>query len=76
MGKVRTQRVKKISRELINRFPDRFNADFELNKKLVDTLTEVSSKRLRNRIAGYVTRLITIKKATESDKMGETEKTI
>ena len=61
---------------IIVRFPDRFTADFELNKKLVDTLTEASSIRLRNRIAGYITRLITIMQATEIDEMGETEKTL
>jgi len=76
LGKVRPERVKKIARELISRFPDRFTADFELNKKIVDTLTEASSSRLRNRIAGYITRLITIMQVTEIDEMGETEKTL
>ena len=67
---MRPKRVKKVARELVSHFPNKFTTDFEINKKLVDTLTDVSSSRLRNRIAGYVTRLINITKATE---LGETE---
>jgi small subunit ribosomal protein S17e len=48
--------VKRISRELIKRYPEKFSADFEENKDTVTTLTDVRSKRVRNRIAGYVTR--------------------
>ena len=60
MGKVRTEYVKRIARELVERFPDKFTTDFENNKKLVDALTNISSTRLRNRVAGYTTRLVTI----------------
>ena len=56
-GKVRTELVKKIARELVERFPDKFTTDFENNKKLVDTFTNISSKKLRNRVAGYITHL-------------------
>jgi small subunit ribosomal protein S17e len=49
-GKVRT--------ELVKRFPDKFTTDFETNKKLVESLTNISSTKLRNRIAGYITRLV------------------
>lgn len=57
MGKVRTETVKRISRELLRRFPDRFSGDFESDKQAVNELVQTRSKRLRNRIAGYVTRL-------------------
>ena len=60
MGKVRTEHVKRMARELVERFPDKFTRDFENNKKLVDALTNISSTKLRNRIAGYTTRLIAI----------------
>ena len=70
---MRPERVKKVARELVSRFPNKFTTDFEINKKLVDTLTDVSSSRLRNRIAGYVTRLINIIKATELGKTEEAE---
>ena len=56
-GKVRTDLVKRIARELVERFPDKFTTDFETNKKLLESLTNISSKNLRNRVAGYITRL-------------------
>jgi len=56
-GKVRTELVKRIARELVERFPDKFTTDFETNKKLLESLTNISSKNMRNRAAGYITRL-------------------
>ena len=57
MGKVRTDTIKRVSRELLKRFPDRFTGEFEAYKESVNQLVTTQSKRLRNRIAGYVTRL-------------------
>ena len=61
MGKVRTILIKKVSKELINKYPDVFTTDFEKNKKLIDKFLEVDSKHLRNRISGYVVNLMKIK---------------
>jgi len=63
--------VKKIARELVERFPDKFTTDFENNKKIVDTLTRTSSTKLRNRIAGYTTRLIAITHGAEAPESEE-----
>mgnify|MGYP000232785741 CR=1 FL=1 len=57
MGKVRPAYVKNTARMLLERYPDRFTTDFEHNKKVVGELVE-TSKRVRNRIAGYITRLV------------------
>ncbi|MDH5663250.1 MAG: 30S ribosomal protein S17e [Candidatus Bathyarchaeota archaeon] len=70
-GKVRTELEKKIARELVERFPDKFTTDFENNKKLVDALTNISSTKLRNRIAGYTTRLIAITYGAEASEPEE-----
>jgi len=48
--------VKKTARLLMERYPEAFSEDFEQNKELVQQLTNVESKSVRNRIAGYVTR--------------------
>ena len=72
MGTVRTELVKRIARELVERFPDKFTTDFEANKKLVKSLTNISSTKLRNRVAGYATRLVT---PTQSVEASETEET-
>ena len=65
MGNVRPERVKRIARELLKRYPDKFTTDFENNKKLLASFTNISSLKLRNRIAGYVTRLVSIAQTAE-----------
>lgn len=51
----------------MERYPDKFTTDFENNKKAVQSLTTLSSAKLRNRIAGYVTRLSTTQVAQASE---------
>jgi small subunit ribosomal protein S17e len=48
--------VKKTGEILLERYPDAFGDDFEHNKESVTRLTNIESKGVRNRIAGYVTR--------------------
>lgn len=48
--------VKKTAKLLLERYPEAFSTDFEHNKKSVQQLTNIESKPVRNRIAGYVTR--------------------
>ena len=66
MGKVRPEHVKRVARELVKRFPDRFTISFEDNKELVKELTNLSSTKVRNRIAGYITHLVTIMQRSET----------
>jgi len=68
---VRTEYIKRIARELVERFPDKFNTDFENNKKIVEALTSISSTKLRNRIAGYTTRLIAITRDVQAPESEE-----
>lgn len=56
MGKIRPTFVKRIAEELVKKFPDKFTTDFEHNKKMVDEVADVATVKVRNRIAGYVTR--------------------
>lgn len=61
MGKVRTVLIKKVSKELISKYPNVFTTDFEKNKKLLDKYLEIDSKHLRNRISGYIVNLLKIR---------------
>lgn len=45
-----------IGDELLRNHPDTFAGDFDENKKHVENLTDIGSKRVRNRVAGYITR--------------------
>ena len=56
MGKVKTDQVKKTGKTLLERFPDKFTTNFDENKKAVSTLTQGTTTRVRNQIAGYITR--------------------
>ncbi len=56
MGRIKTTLVKRTSRHLVETLPDTFAKDFESNKKALGNTT-MPSKRMRNMIAGYVTRL-------------------
>lgn len=67
MGKVRPERVKKIAKELVKRFPNKFTTNFENNKKVLSSITPIYSAKLRNQIAGYITRLIAISQAAETE---------
>merc|ERR1712119_158979 len=58
MGRVRTKTVKKSAKVLIERYYPRLTLDFETNKRICDEIAVISSKRLRNKIAGYVTHLM------------------
>jgi len=73
LGKVRTELVKRIAEELVELYPDKFNADFENNKKLVESFTTVSSTKLRNRIAGYITSLSGTMESAEASDLEEIE---
>jgi small subunit ribosomal protein S17e len=56
VGSIRQTYIKRVAIELVKRFPEQFTDDYEHNKQKVQELTNVKTSRLRNRIAGYVTR--------------------
>jgi small subunit ribosomal protein S17e len=62
---VRSQIVKNVAKDLMARFPNKFTDDFSSNKQLVEALTNVASKKLKNRIAGYVTHLVRLAQSSE-----------
>ncbi|MBO5654238.1 MAG: 30S ribosomal protein S17e, partial [Candidatus Methanomethylophilaceae archaeon] len=39
MGRIRPTYIKRVSLELVNKYPDQFSTDFEANKEMVDNLT-------------------------------------
>jgi len=48
--------VKKTGNILLERYPSAFGTDFEHNKESVVELTNIESKGVRNRVAGYIAR--------------------
>ena len=58
MGRIKNKTVKRASREMIEKYYYKLTEDFHFNKKIMDTVAEVPSKRLRNKIAGFTTHLM------------------
>lgn len=65
MGKVRTEMVKRISNELVDRYERSLTTEFEQNKQFLKEIGLDVSKKLRNKIAGYITRIMKIEEVTE-----------
>jgi len=65
LGKVKTQQVKRLAKELMDRFPDKFTNSFDDNKRSVSELTKGATTRVRNQIAGYITSSYTEEEETE-----------
>jgi small subunit ribosomal protein S17e len=51
-------RIKRISYEVLDKYKSRFGEDFADNKKVLDEVSIVRSKSLKNKITGYITRYI------------------
>ena len=68
MGSVRTEQIKRISRELLRRFPDKFSDNFEHNKRIVSMLAQGATIKVRNQIAGYITHALAGMKIASSQE--------
>ncbi len=56
MGRIKTKPVKSAGDRLYKRHPDKFSKDFEKNKQVLPQVAEVRSKKIRNILAGYLTK--------------------
>lgn len=57
MGRIKTQLIKRTTEDIVSKHSEAFTIDFNENKKVLDSKLNISSKKMRNVIAGYVTRL-------------------
>ena len=57
MGRIKTKLTKRIAHELMKEHEKDFKKEFNANKQLVTRFTDITSKKIRNIIAGYTTRL-------------------
>ena len=51
-------RIKQLSMLVLKDNKTKFGIDFNENKITLDSLSTITSKALRNRVAGYITRLL------------------
>jgi len=57
MGRIKTKLTKRVSNKIFKIKTDDVKDDFDANKAVVSNLVGLRSKKLRNTIAGYITRL-------------------
>jgi len=55
IGAIKPTYIKSIAERLLREI-DGFSDDFNENKRLVEAYTNIESKEVRNRVAGYITR--------------------
>jgi len=58
MGRIKTKLVKRVTNKIIEKYSDKLKKDFESNKEILRKLMDTPSKKIRNIIAGYVTRIM------------------
>ena len=57
MGRIKTSLIKRKTKELLGSYGEHFATDFSQNKQQTNKYVSVKSKKVRNIIAGYMTRL-------------------
>ena len=55
MGRIKSTFIKSIGNDLIEANEEKYKTDFNKNKKAVDEAIQISSKEVRNKIAGHIT---------------------
>ncbi|MEM5828187.1 MAG: 30S ribosomal protein S17e [Candidatus Aenigmatarchaeota archaeon] len=58
MGRVRTRDIKNLALKILEQHRDKFTTDFEKNKQIINQLYYFYSKKIRNKIVGYITKLV------------------
>ena len=57
MGRIKTKFVKSSGAKIFEKGSEEFTTNFDENKSIVEKYAKIPSKKLRNVIVGYVTRL-------------------
>ncbi len=64
-------RIKRISYEVLEKHKSKFGEDFADNKKILDEVSIVRSKGLKNKVAGYITKFIKKEIREEKSKQAQ-----
>jgi ribosomal protein S17E len=64
-------RVRRLSQEIVLKYPDMFGTDFEANKEQLAKVAIIHSKMLRNKIVGKITKNKIRESAEREEKLQE-----
>lgn len=59
MGRIKTMLIKRTTNQLVKQYPAECKKSFKENKEVASRYLTTKSKKMRNIIAGYITRLMT-----------------
>lgn len=76
LGKVKTDQIKRLGKELLTKFPSKFSTNFDENKRAVDDLTKGTTTRVRNQTAGYITRTLALAQASNAESEFEDQEVL
>ena len=57
MGRIKTRFEKSNAQKIFKEGQEEFSEDFAKNKEIASKYAKIPSKRLRNKVVGYITRL-------------------
>ena len=57
MGRIKTMLIKRTTTDLMEKYGEEFTTNFDDNKRILESKAKLNSKKMRNVIAGYATRL-------------------
>lgn len=58
MGRIKTVSIKVMGNQIIKEHGKLFTDNFEKNKEVLDDIKEIKSKKIKNILAGYITKEI------------------
>lgn len=58
MGRIKTTFIKHLTNKILAEHGDKFTDDFEKNKEILAEILEIKSKKIRNKVAGYITKIM------------------
>lgn len=57
MGRIKTKLIKRVTHEIIDKYGEKLTDDYTKNKVVINQHLKTESKKIKNIVAGYSTRL-------------------
>ncbi|MFP4111676.1 MAG: 30S ribosomal protein S17e [Candidatus Woesearchaeota archaeon] len=58
MGRIKTKLIKRLTKDIFKEHEDELTENFSENKEKIEKYAEFPSKKLRNVVSGYATRMV------------------
>ncbi|MCD6496178.1 MAG: 30S ribosomal protein S17e [Candidatus Aenigmarchaeota archaeon] len=56
MGRIKSTAIKTLARDIVSSHGDKFTTNFDKNKNIIKKVRDIESKKIRNVVAGYITK--------------------